>query len=591
MAADQAGDRGDSLREAIAAEHARILARLFDPGSGATIDPELAARCLALVRGVAALPREHLLGLRLMPGALPDAVEVPPGAEREAAAARALGEVLLFRRAADHAGLGFAVADVQGRLLYANDTLCRMYGEASAGAVVGRAMADYLPEASRGGFPIAMLAPALREGRWVGELAILSRQGVETPAIQTLFTVPDERGRAPHVAALVLDITERKRAETALRQSEEAFRTVAERALAGLLVLDGAGLPLYMNPRAEEITGYSLDEFRRLGPMPNLHPDDAARVIGYARARAAGRPAPTEYEMRIVRPDGAIATLLVSASRTTWHGVAASFAFFADVTWRKQAERALRESEEKYRELVEGIEEMIFSLDRRGALTYASPAVEPLSGYTAAEVEGRHFSLFVDPADLPRLGDQVRRLLAGEVPGPSEYRLLRKDGSRRWVRSSSRPILREGAVVGLRGTMIDIHDRRRSEEALRESEAKYAAVVEQARVGVVILQEGIILYVNRFGAEQVGYAPVEMIGQPLARFLAPEDRAAQAEIHQRRMRGEPAPAVYRAIGLHRDGSRLLFENSTILIQYGGRPAALAVIRPLGPAEAQEGERS
>lgn len=122
----------------------------------------------------------------------------------------------------------------------------------------------------------------------------------------------------------------------------------------------------------------------------------------------------------------------------------------------KQANRALRESEEKYRSLVENLRDVIFTTDERGCISYISPAIERLSGYRPVEVLGRPFTDFVDRRDLPDLIAQSGQLTS------HEFRILTRQGEERWVVVSSTPITQLGNTTGQRGVMTDISDRKRS---------------------------------------------------------------------------------------------------------------------------------
>jgi PAS domain S-box-containing protein len=149
---------------------------------------------------------------------------------------------------------------------------------------------------------------------------------------------------------------------------------------------------------------------------------------------------------------------------TTYRGI------IRDITERKKAEEALRESEEKYRDLVENINDILYATDEHGTVTYIAPTIESLSGYTTSEITGRPFSEFVYKEDIPFVLEKFQQDVSGHAE-PNEYRILTKSGVVRWVRTSSRPFFRETRVVGLRGVMTDVTDRKRAEEeseALRE---------------------------------------------------------------------------------------------------------------------------
>ena len=139
---------------------------------------------------------------------------------------------------------------------------------------------------------------------------------------------------------------------------------------------------------------------------------------------------------------------------------------------KRNAERALRESEEKYRQLVESISDIVYATNRNGIIEYISPSVEPLTGYGTAEMIGRPFVEFIYEEDIPFIRNQIHKIISGHM-GSSEYRILIKTGEIRWIRTSSRPVFEEGAFAGLRGVMTDITERKKMEEALEKSNKEY----------------------------------------------------------------------------------------------------------------------
>ena len=144
---------------------------------------------------------------------------------------------------------------------------------------------------------------------------------------------------------------------------------------------------------------------------------------------------------------------------------------------RLRVQAALEESERKYRDLVENINEVIYTLDLDGVLTYVSPSVESLLGFPPSEAIGHPWQEFVHSEDLARSGEALQATLSGQRAG-SEYRAVTRSGDLRWVQTSSRPVVRDGRVVGIQGTLADVTERRRAEEALRASEARFRAQYE-----------------------------------------------------------------------------------------------------------------
>ncbi len=136
---------------------------------------------------------------------------------------------------------------------------------------------------------------------------------------------------------------------------------------------------------------------------------------------------------------------------------------------RKATYKQLRISEEKYRTLVEEINDIIYSTDNTGVVTYISPAVEKLMGYGISEIVGRNFMEFLHPDDYDNIKKRFKEITKDGLLFPYEYRMLSKSGDIHWVRSSSKPIYQGGCIVGLRGVYTDITESKKLEDQLRQA--------------------------------------------------------------------------------------------------------------------------
>ncbi len=193
-------------------------------------------------------------------------------------------------------------------------------------------------------------------------------------------------------------------------------------------------------------------------------------------------------------------------------------------TQRKKAEEALRESEEKYRGLVENTQEILYILDENARITYVSPNIELLGGYTQADMMARSFVEFVHPADLDGRIEQFKKVMAGIIE-PSEYRYMTRDGRYVWVQTNARPIIKDGRPAGVQGVLTDITERKKAEDALRESEARFRSITENAFDLIAILDlEGCYIYCNNRYTDILGYTPQELIGRNCFEFVHPDDR-------------------------------------------------------------------
>lgn len=223
---------------------------------------------------------------------------------------------------------------------------------------------------------------------------------------------------------------------------------------------------------------------------------------------------------------------------------------------RHELENRIRESEEKYRDLVENINDLIYSVDIDGIITYVSPVVEKLYGYRQDEVLGRRFVDFIHEEDRERLTERFRRALDGDA-NVHEYRLITRSGDIKWFFTHNRPIFFEGETIGLRGVLTDITDRKRAEDAVRESEAKFRLFYENAPVAYQSLDEdGTILYINPAWLETLGYDEEEVIGHWFGDFLDHESNERfNKEYQQFKDEGKTNNAEY--VLMRKDGSEII----------------------------------
>ncbi|HNS52278.1 MAG TPA: PAS domain S-box protein [Anaerolineae bacterium] len=192
--------------------------------------------------------------------------------------------------------------------------------------------------------------------------------------------------------------------------------------------------------------------------------------------------------------------------------------------------RELRESEEKYRELLEEIDAAVFTVDTEGRITYASPPVARLFGRGPAEVLGKSFAEYIHQPDLPLVQAAFAKVLAGQ-DARSEFRIPAGAGGLRWAHSATRPVFAGGQVVGAHGVITDITERKQTEEALRESEERWRALLDNSPDPVLTVdREGRVLFVNYVRPDS-GLTLQDVLGQPAVdRALPDQMQAAMAAL-------------------------------------------------------------
>ena len=305
------------------------------------------------------------------------------------------------------------------------------------------------------------------------------RQRTRAGAIrQVLVTArPVELGGQRRVLAVWQDITERKLAEEALRYERDLVRSVTENAAEAIFVTDAEGRVTFANREAERVFGFGTEELRgRLlhDAIHHSHPDgrpfDWAECPHRRVLREGERTA--RREEVFFRKDGTAVAISGAGSPLDVDGRRVGSVFIArDVTDLKEAERALRDSERRFRALIERSTDVIFVYDREGRVAFWSPSASEVLGWTSEEVVGRSRFELVHPEDEQMLAAAVASLLA--TPGGTgriTTRIRHKDGSWRILESTGRNLLDDPAVQGVVVNGRDVTERIRLEEQFQQAQ-------------------------------------------------------------------------------------------------------------------------
>ena len=308
-----------------------------------------------------------------------------------------------------------------------------------------------------------------QEGETTFESLHLSKDGSAIPVEVhgRSITLDDKK----HILLAVRDLTERKKAEAAIRESEEKFKTLVESSLVGVYIIQD-GKFAYANPALSRIFGYTQEE---LTAMPSLVagvvPEDRNRVRERMRKRLESDAQTGKYFFHAIRKDGAIIELETLGSRTMFRGRPALIGTLEDVTERRNAEEKLRESETRYRDLFENSVDAIYLSTPSGRMLDINPAGVKLLGFSSKEEV-----LNVDDIGMfyENRGDRTifERTLAtkGEVRD-FEVKIRRKDGQRLTVLDTANVVLDEkGQIAVYHGILRDLTEKRKLEEQLFQSQ-------------------------------------------------------------------------------------------------------------------------
>jgi two-component system cell cycle sensor histidine kinase/response regulator CckA len=390
-------------------------------------------------------------------------------------------------------------------------------------------------------------------------------------------------------------IAEYKTLESELKQGEENLRrqtkhleSIIHYSSLAIVTLDEAHNVISCNREFEElfqfeeseITGKNLDEV--VAGHQNL-----LEARSYTKETMDGKAIHGSGTRQ--RKDGSTVDVEFFGVPVVIDGsIVGAYGIYQDISERKRVEDALRESEKIYKELADSLPQPVFETDERGDLTFANRYAFDLFGYTRDEFEkGLNAFQMLAPEDRDSARENFARVLRGEHLGGVEYTAQRKDGSTFPIEIYSSPIVREHTVIGLRGIIVELTERKKTEEALRESEKKYSALVENSKDGIIMIQEGVLTFINEASTDLVGYSPEEMIGAIFVKFIAPDYRDLVVRRYSERMEGKDVPSIYEVELLRKDGTTVPVELNAMHIEFGGKPTDLAFVRDI--TERKHGE--
>lgn len=314
-------------------------------------------------------------------------------------------------------------------------------------------------------------------------------------------------------------------------KSEQLYRSILDASPDPITITDLEGKILHISKSVQKIFGFDASfDFSNHSILEFIAEQDLEKAAN-AMMQMFLNEFPGAEEYKGVKFDGSTFDIEVNAEFfRDQAGRPVNIMFVTrDITLRKQTEEKLKQMQESYRNLVENINEIIYEIDDKGIVKYVSPAVERVLGYTAEDLIGNNLFHYMYPEDIPTLSSALANL-ANRDSSNLEYRYYKKDGTVRWVRSSTKPIFENGAIVGGVGVLIDINERKLAEDSLRKSELKYRQIFETVQDAYYeATLDGILLEISP-AIETISkgqYKREDLIGQSIIQFYAdPDARAA-----------------------------------------------------------------
>lgn len=404
----------------------------------------------------------------------------------------------------------------------------------------------------------------------------LTKNGDGVPVLLSASAVKDKEGEPVGVVVTALNITERKRAEEKLKSSEQRFKDLAENISDWIWEVDEEGGYIYASPKVKDILGYEPEEVMGKTPF-DLMLEGEAEKIRDAFGKIVSEKIPFsgienwnlhKNGKKVLLETSGIPLFDANGEIKGYRGID------RDITERKQAERLLWESEQKYKNLVENMNEGLSVIDEQNIITFVNSKFCQMLGYRLDEVVGKHVYNFFDSKNLEILKQELANRPKG-ISSQFEMSWTAKSGRQVPTFMSGAPFFdAEGIYRGAYATVLNFTERKKMELDLRQSEERYRTLVDLALVGIAIHQNERYVFANKELANMLGYTQEEIIDLPIAETIHPDERDRVVARAQRREAGGNEPITYEVQLLKKDGSTVYALISNAVMDYKDQPAVL-----------------
>ncbi len=314
--------------------------------------------------------------------------------------------------------------------------------------------------------------------------------------------------------------------EEKLRREEQRFRAFVEHSLDIIVIMTREGIVTYLNPAIEGALGYKVEERIGANTLEVIHPDDLGYLADKVGLLFTDTNSPVvQFEVRLRHKDGSWRKFEAVGSNLTHHNVVESVIVnYRDITERKQAEELLRESEYKYKSLIENIPDIIFTIDLEGKITFISKRTKEILGYENSEMIKMSIFDFIPKEVHQSTMEKLQKGMKGQKIKHLEIPVTAKSGKILLFEFSFTRIYKDGAVAGAQGTAVDITESKSTEEKLQKEEQRFRVLAEQSSdIILLINSEKEIIYENPAVYKILGLKREDRIGKNVLENLHPDD--------------------------------------------------------------------
>jgi PAS domain S-box-containing protein len=477
-----------------------------------------------------------------------------------------------YRNLFEQAQIGIYQTTPEGEILQANPALIKMLGYNSLEDLQSRHLENenVYVDSDREAFKNLIESIGVMTGH---ESKWKTKDGQVIVILENSRCVRDAEGKILYYEGFVENITERKKIEKELRDSELKYRTLMENLNEVIMMVDNDDKVLFVNEKFTEKLGYSSAEIIGKIGYEVLIASENQRVIIEANAQRTENIA-SQYELTFIAKDGRKIDFLVSGAPLQNDDgiVIGSIGAMMDITERNQAEKAFHESQQLFQTLAKMAPVGIFRTDAEGSTTYVNPKWCEFSGLSPEEAIGDGWLNAVHPDDRIGIDDGWKLKTNNKENSIAEYRFLKSDGSVVWVLGDALPEIVDGKVLGYIGTITNITELKNAHDEIARREKKFRDMADLLPQSIWETDiNGLITYANNIGFEMFGYEHSDIDkGINILEMIIPEDRERARASFRSRINGEPSRGG-EYTGCKKDGSTFPVKIYTSAIFDNGKP--------------------
>ena len=361
-----------------------------------------------------------------------------------------------------------------------------------------------------------------------------------------------------------------------LKMGQELYQVLFDHAGVAIVIVDvKTRQAVASNRKAYEELGYTEKEYLRLSYEDYLLDSDEKKIKIFSTLMEKGA---VTYTSRLMKKNGDIMEVIGSAVVIKVAGKLYSHMIRINITDLINAEKKLKKTEERYRNILDEIDEGYYEVDLQGNFTFCNDAATRMLGYSPQELVGMSFRQYMTKENARKAFAYYHNIFkTGESAGMMEYEIVRKNGTKATIETSVNLIRNEdGDIVGFRGISRDVTEKVKMDQALKESETLYRAIFEHAGFGMTLtdLRTGEIVKANKKACEDLGYTPEELIGKNSESYFTVSTGDLQGTVIKSLLKEGGWTGIAKLVT--KKGSIKEILNSSVLVTIGGKKYSHAI---------------